>query len=152
MALLVSVGQPEVRRLDAAAPLAFAFIFLEAIVSILARWPYQFTGQGDPDRMAQDFVRFGTLLAPPLPLLLLFGATALFVRRRDRRGEIANAVMIPICIAIAIGSLGESLAPASPDIPRAIQLAGGVLGAFIFGALTAVALKALAERRAVAQA
>jgi hypothetical protein len=138
------------RRLDAAAPLVFVFVCLEAIVSILAHWPYQFTGQGDPDRMARDLVRSGTLLAPPLPLLLLLGTTIFLVRRRDRSGEIANAVMIPICMAMAIGSLGESLAPASPDVPRAIQLSSGLGGAIVFAVLTVVALKALTERRALA--
>lgn len=140
------------RRLDTAAPLVFVYAWLGAIVSIWARWPYQFTGQGDPDRMAQDFVSFGTLLAPPLPLLFLFGLTVLLTKKRDRRGAIPNAAMIPICLAMAIGSLGESIAPASPDVPRAIQLSGGAVGAIVFASLAVVALKALAERRALAKA
>ena len=72
----------------------------EASISILAGWPYQFTGQGDPDQMVLDFLVFGTLLAPPLPLLLLFGATASLVRRRDRLGEMAIAALVPICVVM----------------------------------------------------
>lgn len=76
----------------------------------------------------------------------LFGLTVLLARKRDRRGAIANAAMIPTCLAMAIGSLGESIAPASPDVPCAIQLFGGAVGAVVFASLAVAALKALAER------
>lgn len=138
-------------RLETLAPLAFAFVCVEAMVSLLARWPYQFTGQGDPDRMAQDFVFFGTLLAPPLSLLLLFGSATLLIRRRGLVGEIANVAMIALSLAMAVGSLGEALAPSSADVPRAVQLIGGVLGAILFAALAFIASRALSERRRMAQ-
>jgi hypothetical protein len=93
------------RWLSAVARAVFVLACLEAVVSILARWPYQFTGHGDSDRMAQDFLCFGTLLALPLPL-------------------------------------------ASVVVPRAVQLTGGAFGVILFATLLAVALKALAERRA----
>jgi hypothetical protein len=140
------------RLLGVVAPIAFVWVCAAAVVSIFAHWPYQFTGRGDPDQMVLDFALFGTLLAPPLPLLLLFGATTFLARRGGRQGKIANAVMIPICAVMAIGSLGESLSPPSPDVPRAIQLFSGVFGAIVFASLAAVAFKALAERRAMAQA
>lgn len=135
------------RSTAAVAPIVFAFVCVEAAVSILARWPYQFTGEGNPDRMLQDFLYAGTLLAPPLPLLLMFGATALLVRRKDRLGVIATIAMIAICAVMAVGSLGEALAPASPDVPRTIQLSGGCLGALLFAGLLTLAFVALLERR-----
>lgn len=139
------------RLLSVVAPIVFAWVCAEAAVSILAHWPYQFTGQGTPNQMLRDFVFSGTVLAPPLPLLLVFGATTVFVGREDRLGAIANAAMIAACAVMAVGSLGEVLAPTSPDVPRAVQLAGGVLGVVVFVALAAVALKALAERHATAE-
>lgn len=60
--------------------------------------------------------------------------------------------MVPICVVMAIGSLGEALAPASPDVSGAVQHAGGVLGAVVFASLSIVALKALVDRCAMAQA
>jgi hypothetical protein len=47
-------------------------------------------GQGNPDRVPEEFLFMGTLLAPPLPLLLLFGASAFLARREDRVGFIAT--------------------------------------------------------------
>jgi hypothetical protein len=139
------------QRLAVLAPIVFAWVCAEAAVSILANWPYQFTGQGDPDQMLLDFVVFGTLLAPPLPLLLLFGATAFLAGRSGRRGEIANAAMVLICMVMAIGSLGEALSSASSDVPRAVQHAGGTIGTIVFASLSIMALKALVDRRAMAQ-
>ena len=43
-----------------------ALILVEAVISILARWPHQFGGSGDPHRMLQQFAGSGTALAPPL--------------------------------------------------------------------------------------
>ena len=120
----------------------FALTCLGAAVSIFAQWPYQFTGQGDPDRVPQDFLIMGTLLAPPLPLLLLFGASALLVGREDRLGFIATIGMIPMLGVMAVGSLGEALSASSPDVPRFAQVAGGLLGAMAFFALLIAAVKA----------
>jgi hypothetical protein len=141
-----------IRLLGVVAPIVFAWVCAEAVISILAHWPYQFTGQGNPDRMLRDFVYFGTLLAPPLPLLLAFGATAILVRREDRLGAIANAATIAICMVMAVGSLGEALAPTSPDVPSVVQLIGGGFGTILFMGLSALALQALVDRRAIAQA
>jgi len=124
----------------------FAFVCIEAIVSILARWPHQFTGQGNPDRVPREFLYLGTLLAPPLPLLLLFGLSALLTGKEDRLGFIATLGMIPMLAVMAVGSLGEALSAPSPDVPRSTQLAGGLFGALLFLALAMIATKDVSER------
>ena len=124
----------------------FTLVCIEALVSILARWPYQFVGQGDPDQMLGDFLQAGTLLAPPLPMLVLFGATVLSLRRPDRVGTLANAALIFLLASMTIGYLGEALSPPSPDVPRSIQLIGGALGALLFFGTLLIALGALRER------
>lgn len=131
-------------------PAALAVFLLAcagAAASIVARWPHQFMGPGDIDRVPHEFLYMGTLLAPPLPLLLLFGASAFLVAREDRLGFIAVAGMIPMLGAMTVGSLGEALSAASPDAPRSIQVIGGVAGAAVYCALLAVATRTAFERR-----
>jgi hypothetical protein len=134
---------------DVAAPAAFGLLCVEAVVSILAQWPYQFLGPGSSDRVPQDFALMGTLLAPPLPLLIAFGVAAFLVGRKDRVGLIATLLMVPACAVIALGSFGEALAPGSPNVPREVQVGGGILGGILFLALLgAAAWAAQARRRA----
>lgn len=125
----------------------FVFACIGAAVSIFAGWPYQFTSQGNPNRVPQEFLYMGTLLAPPLPLLLLFGASALLIERDDRLGLAATVGMIPMLGVMTVGSLGEALSAPSPDAPRSVQMVGGVVGAVAYFALLVAAVKAILERR-----
>jgi hypothetical protein len=126
-----------------AAPIVFAFACVEAAASVLAGWPYQFTGPGAPDQVPRDFLSRGTLLSPPLPLLALFGVLALLIRKRGGFGVAANAALPVLCAIVVVGSLGEALSPKSSDVPHALQLAGNVLGAVVFAALLALSVLAL---------
>ena len=98
-------------------------------------------GQGNPDRVPEEFLSTGTLLAPPLPLLLLFGAAALLARREDRLGFIAIVGMIPMLAVMIVGSLGEVLFAPSQAVPRVAQVAGGLIAATTFFALLSVAVR-----------
>jgi hypothetical protein len=101
-------------------------------VSILARWPYQFTGPGSTDQIAKDSLLMGTLLGPPIVLLVLFGITVLLAAREGRAGFVATLALLPLLLTMAVGSLGEALSPQSPDVPHLIQLWGGILGAVVY--------------------
>jgi hypothetical protein len=84
-----------------------------------------------------------------LPLLIAFGVAAFLVGRKDRVGLIATLLMVPACAVIALGSFGEALAPGSPNVPREVQVGGGILGGILFLALLgAAAWAAQARRRA----
>ncbi|MDX6609871.1 MAG: hypothetical protein QOF85_1796 [Solirubrobacterales bacterium] len=121
------------------APVVFLFVCGEAIVSILARWPHQFTGPGDPDKILSDFLRYGTLLSPPLPILLMFGVTIVLIGR-DRSRGLGAAILSAICLVMSAGALGEALAPASPDVPYLLQVSSGILGAAAFAFLLVMSL------------
>jgi hypothetical protein len=136
------VRRAALRRLQHILPAAFLLVCAEAIVSVLARWPYQFTGPGDPDHMLRDFVLHGTLLSPPLPILLLFGAAATLIWRRDRPGGLPIAILCAICALMSIGAMGEALAPSSPNVPYLLQVSSGFLGAAAFVCLFALSLSA----------
>jgi hypothetical protein len=43
----------------------FGYGVLAAVVTIVARWPAQFGGPGDPAHVAQEFISRGTAAAPP---------------------------------------------------------------------------------------
>jgi hypothetical protein len=62
------------------------FAVAAASVSILARWPYQFTGPGNPNQVPKESLFLGTLLGPPIALLVLFGVAVLLSMREDRSG------------------------------------------------------------------
>jgi hypothetical protein len=104
-----------------------AIVLVEALVSILARWPHQFGGQGDPHHMIQDFVSNGTALAPPLFIVLGLAVVAALAGRGDRWGLGAAALTVVLGLIMIVGSLGEALAATTPDVPRAVQIGGGLI-------------------------
>lgn len=114
------------RSLLIAAPVIAGLSVVGALVSILARWPHQFAGHGDRQHMLADFASSGTALAPPLAFLILFSASSLLIRRRDRWGTIACVVLIALSALMVVGSLGEASAGRTADVPRAVQVFSGV--------------------------
>lgn len=131
------------RTLLVAAPAVAGLSVVLAIVSIWARWPHQFAGQGDRQRMIEDFVSSGTALAPPLPFLVLFVLASLVIRRRDRWATVACVVLIVLSLLMIVASLGEALAPPTPDVPRAVLLFSGGWGAVVGGLLVLLCIQSL---------
>lgn len=105
-----------------------AYFLIGAAISVGARWPAQFGGQGDPNSVAIEFVTRGTALAAPLPLVVVFGGLILLARRRDRWERIGIVGIMGLSILFLIGSIGEAFAPPTPDVPRSILMASGVIG------------------------
>ena len=118
-----------------------------AIVSIVAGWPAQFGGEGDPDAVASEFLTRGTALAPPLIPLLLFALCAFGARRDDRWAMIATIGAVLLAVVFVIGSLGEAFASPTPDVPRAALLTSGVIGALLSLSVIATGVAHLRERR-----
>jgi uncharacterized membrane protein len=134
------------RSLRIAVPGVLAMVVVEAVVSIAARWPHQFAGHGRPDQVGADFVAGGgTALAPPLWLVVLLAVVALGVHAGPRRRIAATALLLPVAAVLTVGALGEALATAGPDVPRAAQLAGGVVGVALSLLLLVLACVSLAE-------
>lgn len=133
--------------LRVAALTVLGIIVTEAGISLVARWPHQFAGHGDRSRMLADFVGSGTALAPPLVLIVVLGLIAYGVQRADRWGTAAAILLIPVSAVMAIGAFGEATAAATPDVPRAAQLAGGGAGVALSLALLILAIASLASVR-----
>ncbi len=117
-----------------------AVMIVELIVSLLAHWPHQFGGHGDPHHMIQQFVSNGTALAPPLVLMIALAVVGLVAGRDDRWGLAGAVLMIPIGALLVMGSVGEFLAAASPDVPRAVQLGIGPLDVALSALLLVLAV------------
>lgn len=118
-----------------------------ATISILARWPYQFTGPGSPGQVPEESIFLGTLLGPPIALLVLFGGAVLLAPRADRIGFVATVALVPMLLTMVVGSIGEAASPRSPDVPHQVQLWGGLLGAAVYFGFSVAAVRALYERR-----
>ncbi len=101
-----------------------AFEALGAVVAIAANWPAQFGAVGT-DAGAEALTRGTALSAPLAPLVVLAGAVALVWRGRVRPGA---AIMALVAVVMLVGALGEALAPATPDVPKAVLLTSGAIG------------------------
>lgn len=118
-----------------------------SFVSILARWPYQFTGPGSPGQVPEESLLLGTLLGPPIALLVLFGVAVLLASRADGTGFVATVTLVPVLLTMVVGSIGEAASPRSPDVPHPVQLWGGLIGAAVYLGLFAAVIWTLHRRR-----
>ena len=60
--------------------------------------------------------------------------------------------MVVIGVIMVVGSLGEALAPASPDVPRTVQIIGGLVDVSASVLLTLLAVWDVARRLRHAEA
>ena len=144
---MTTPARPTTRRLTVAAAVALGVWALGAVLAVAARWPAQFGGSGDPDAVAAEFVARGTATAPPLPLLVVVAGLALLARSRRWWGTAAVAGLCVVAVLTLVGSLGEALAPPTPDVPRAVLVASGAVGAAVSLALLAAGVLELRDRR-----
>lgn len=96
--------------------------------------------------MVHDFVTSGTAMAPPLIVLILLVVVAALVRRTDRWGTAACVALVLLGALMLVGSLGEGVAPRTPDVPHAVQRLSGAWGTAAGLLLTSLAITSLLER------
>jgi hypothetical protein len=131
------------RALRVGVPILVVVIAAEAVLSIVAGWPYQFGGQGDPHKVLSDFASHGTALAPPLFLLVPLVIVALGLQL-SRGWRVAAAILlVPLAAIMTVGAAGETLAAATPDVPRAVQIVGGGLDTVLSVAMLITAVAAI---------
>lgn len=129
-------------------PVVLALILVEAIISIAARWPHQFNGHGRSDQVLSNFIGSGgTALAPPLWLVVLLALAGAGLYARGVLRTVATVVVALLAVILTVGVLGELFAPATPDVPRAAQLVGGVVDLACCLALLVLAVTALVQSR-----
>lgn len=112
---------------------AIALLLLALIgtgIGIAARLPYQFGGQGDPERIMDDFVSKGTAVSPPLFALLALIAGALLASRAGALGRIGSGVLALLAIVFFIATIGELIgAGAFGGLAQVVVIIWSVLGA-----------------------
>lgn len=96
--------------------------------------------------MVQDFVSNGTAVAPPLTIIIAPPVIALLAGRQDRWGLVSAIVIIPVGVLMVIGSVGEALASATPDVPRTVQVALSTVDAVLSASLVVLAVAVVVAR------
>ena len=123
------------RRLVSVAVLIFVVWVAGTVVSILAGWSAQFGGPGNPNNVAGEFLNRGTALAPPLFVMVAFVVFVVLAPNRRWWGVIGVVGLCLLAVLTLVGALGEALAPSTPDVPRAVLVASGLLGVVLGPAL-----------------
>lgn len=75
--------------------------------------------------MWPDFINNGTALAPPLVLIMVLALFTLGVHLSGWIQLLSGILLAVLALVMIVGAAGELMAPASPDVPRAVQLTGG---------------------------
>ena len=124
----------------------FIYAAVAAVVSVLAGWPAQFGGAGDPANVGGEFLSRGTAIAPPLVPLVALGGGALLVRKGGWWGAVGAVTLLLLGVVFVIGGLGEALAPSPLTAPRVVLVVGAVLavgGGVTLASLSVAALVAM---------
>ena len=106
---------------------ALVWNVLGTAVAVVAGWPGQLGGAGDPDRVAAEFLSRGTALSAPLALVLVLALAVGLAARRGRAGAVGTVLLVLLGAAFVVGGLGEALAPDSQDVPRAALVTSGAV-------------------------
>lgn len=114
---------------------------VETLVGVLARWPAQFGGAGDPARIHTQWLSKGTALSPPAFLLvgMLVALAVLVAARRDGTARVGAALAGIVGLIGVVGALGELLATPTPRVPAGAQDAA-VIGVLISLAVVVTAV------------
>jgi hypothetical protein len=114
---------------------AIALLVLALIgtgIGIAARLPYQFGGQGEPERIMEDFVSKGTAVSPPLVALLALIGGALLASRAGALGRIGSGVLALLSIVFFIATIGELIGSgAFSGLAQVVVVIWSVLGAAV---------------------
>jgi hypothetical protein len=127
--------RPTTRRLVSVSALIFVVWVVGTVVSIVAGWPAQIGGPGNPNDVAGEYLSRGTVLSPPLFLMVALIVFILLVPNHRWWGMLGVVGLCLLAVVTLIGSLGEAFAPTTPDVPRAVLVASGVLGVVLDPAL-----------------
>lgn len=131
--------------------IAVAILVIEILATVLAvalDWPAQFGGVGTD--AGEEWASRGTAISPPLVPLILLGIAAGLLLARARAATLLACVVAAILgVLFAVGSIGEAVAAATPDVSQAVLLASGITGVLMGVALVAGAAAVLPTLRGV---
>jgi hypothetical protein len=138
--------RPTTRTLVSFAHLIFVVWVVGTVVSVVAGWPAQFGGPGNPNNVAGEFLSRGTVLSPPLFVMVALVVFVLLARRRRWWGTLGVVGLCLLAVATFVGAMGEAFAPATPDVPRAVLVLSGVLGVLLCPPLLFFGITELIDR------
>ena len=138
--------RPTTRRLVSFAVLIFVVWVVGTVVSVVAGWPAQFGGPGNPNNVAGEFLSRGTALSPPLSVMVALVVFVLLARSRRWWGTLGVVGLCLLAVATFVGAMGEAFAPATPDVPRAVLVLSGVLGVVLCPPLLFFGIAELIDR------
>ena len=120
--------RPTTRRLFSVAVLIFIASVLGLVLALIFQWPAQLGGgSGEPNITAGELVANGTVTSLPLYPWIALTVFALLARSRRWWGTIAVVVLCLLGALFIFGGLGETFAPSTPYVPRAVLIAAGVV-------------------------
>jgi hypothetical protein len=100
----------QTKRLVSVAGLNLILQFIGAAISIAKKLPYEFGGAGDPNQVAQDFVRGGgTALSSPLIPLLVLAVFIVLALRRDGWGTLAVGGITLLAVVFTVAGSQEPI-------------------------------------------
>jgi hypothetical protein len=85
---------------------------VETLIGVLAKWPAQFGGTGDPSKIATQWTTKGTALSPPLFLMIAM-AVALAARTPDvpASAQDASGIGVVLSLAVVVSGLAAVVTP-----------------------------------------
>jgi hypothetical protein len=140
-AIPADAAAPAVRRLWGVGLGAAVVLTAAAGLAVVLRWPGQFGNPGSPDDVLTDAVTRGTALSPPVPLVLAFVGALWLATRRNSGYGIGCVVLVLLSAVFLVGGLGEAMAPATPDVPRAALVISGVVAVVLAGTVVVTAVQ-----------
>ncbi len=138
--------RPTTQRLISVAVLIFVVWVVGTVVAVMAGWPAQFGGPGNPSNVASEFLSRGTALSPPLAPMVALVVFAFLARSRRWWGTLGVVGLCLLAVVTFVGGMGEAFAPATPDVPRAVLVLSGLLGAVLCPPLLFFGITGLRDR------
>ena len=134
------------RRLLSVSVLLFVVWVVGTILSVVAGWPAQSGGPGNPNNVAGEFLSRGTALSPPLSVMVALVVFTLLASSRRWWGTLGVVGPCLLAAVTFVGAMGEAFAPATPDVPRAVLVLSGVLGVVLCPLLLFFGIAELRDR------
>jgi hypothetical protein len=132
-----------VRRFRAACAAWLAVAATATVIGVAERWPAQFAGTGQPSKVSTEWLTQGTVLSPPLFMMIALAiAVILAIASRRRAATIAAGVIAILVGAVAaVFTVGEALS-ASAAVPGPAHL-GSLIGTLLSLAVVAASVPLL---------
>ncbi len=134
------------RRLVSVSILIFVVWVVGTILSVVAGWPAQFGGPGNPNNIAGEFLSRGTALSPPLSVMVALVVFTFLAMSRRWWGTLGVVGLCLLAVTTFVGSMGEAFAPSTPEVPRAVLVTSGLLGVVLCPILLLSGIAELIDR------